>query len=284
MIAITGATGQLGQLVIEHLLKRNVNPKDIVAVVRNPAAASALKEKGIQVREGDYAKPQTLEKAFAGVDKVLLISSNELGQRVVQHQNVVNAAKAVKVKQIVYTSLLKADTSQMQLAGEHLATEKAIRASGLNFVFLRNGWYIENYTGQLASFLERGAIAGSAQDGKISAATRSDYAEAAAVVLLSAEKENKIYELAGASFTLTNLASIISEITGKEVVYADMPVDQYEELLLNAQLPPAIASMLSNSDLGISRGDLFSESKDLENLIGHKAQPLPDVIKTTAVK
>jgi NAD(P)H dehydrogenase (quinone) len=284
MIAITGATGHLGKLVIEHLLKRNVNPNTIVAVVRDATKAKDLATKGITVREANYNSEETLKKAFSGVDKLLLISGSEVGQRISQHQNAISAAKANHVKQILYTSILKADISRMQLAVEHLATENAIRASETPFVILRNGWYIENYTEQISTFLQFGAIAGSAGQGQVSAATRSDYAEAAAVSLLSDAKENRIYELAGAPFTLSELAQVISEFSGKKVVYSDMPEKNYADLLIQAQLPPAFAHILADSDVGITRGELFSESKDLEKLIGHKPTPLAEVVKTILKK
>lgn len=279
MYAVTGATGQLGQLVIESLIKKHVSPKDIVAVVRNKAKAEGLSSKGVQVREADYTSPEALEKALSGVDKLLLISGSEVGQRLPQHQNVISAAKKSQVKQLFYTSILKADTSKMQLAAEHLATEKVIQASGIPYVILRNGWYIENYTGQLASFLQHGAVAGSAKDGKVSAATRGDYAEAAAAALTSNNKDNVIYELGGKAFTLSELAKAVSEVSGKKVEYHDMPAPEYAKMLAGVGVPEVMAQVLADSDLGIVRGELFTDRQDLANLIGHPTTSLQEAIK-----
>lgn len=279
MIALTGATGHLGQLVIENLLKRGHPAKEVVAVVRNKAKAVGLSALGVQVREADYASPEALEKAFAGVDRVLLISGSEVGQRLPQHQNVVNAAKKAQVKQLLYTSILKADTSKMQLANEHLATEKAIRSSGIPFVFLRNGWYIDNYTGQLPHQIPNGAIAGSAKEGRISAAARADYAEAAATALIGPTKDGAIYELGGTAFTMKDYAKAVAEISGKKFEYQDMPEADYAKLLVSLGVPEAMANALADSDVGIVRGDLFTESQDLVKLIGHPLIPLHNLIK-----
>lgn len=284
MFAVTGATGHLGQLVISHLLNKNIKPQDIVAIVRDAAKAQTLIDKGIIVREANYNSQDALQKAFLGVDKVLLISGNEFGERFSQHQNVINAAKSAKVKHILYTSILNADKSKMQLAVDHLATEKAIRASGMNFTFLRNSWYIENYTEQLSTYLQYGSIAGSAKNGKVSAATRSDYAEAAAMALTQNSSENAVYELAGAAFTLNELALAISEATGKQIVYHDLPVEEYTKVLISAHLPEAFAKVLADSDLGIVRGDLYSESQDLAKILGRTPTTVPQVLKTMDLK
>ena len=269
MIAVTGATGQLGKLVVDELIKRGADPKTIVALVRDREKAKDLVSKGVDVRVANYDQPETLDAAFKGVDKVLLISANELGKRGPQHANVVKAAKKANVKLLAYTSILKADTSKMILAGEHLETENLIKASGISYVFLRNSWYIENYTGQLPGYLEHGAIAGAAKDGRVSAATRADYAAAAAAILLKSPKSNAIYELGGKAFTLPELAATISKTSGKKVEYKDMPKQDYEQMLKGVGLPAPIAEMFADSDIGITRGDLFTESRDLENLIGH---------------
>lgn len=278
MIAVTAATGHLGQLVIEELLKRNTNPQDIVAVVRNKTKANNLTAKGIEVREADYNDPAALEKALKGVHKVLLISGMDLGKRTEQHQNVINAAKKNNVGFIAYTSILKADTSKMFLAAEHDATEKAIRTSAIPFSLLRNGWYIENYFGNLGVTLEHG-IAGSGKNGRISGATRADYAAAAAEVLTHTPSGNTVYELAGEAFTLTDLAREISQASGKNVAYHDMPAQDYEQLLLKFGLPAPVASMLADSDLGIERGDLYSESHDLEKLLSRKPTTMKEAVK-----
>lgn len=278
MIAITGATGHLGQLVIDDLIRHQVNPQEIIAIVRNKTKAAGLQGKGVQIREADYDQPETLNKAFEGVNKLLLISGNEVGKRTPQHNNVIHAALKNKVKLLAYTSILKADTSKMQLAIEHLATEKAIRTSGLPFVFLRNGWYIENYLGNMGSTLEHG-IAGSAKQGRVSAAARADYASAAAAVLTHTPKTNSIFELGGKAFTLTELAQEISAVSGKKIIYHDMPMKDYEKLLVQVGLPAGFAHVLADSDVGIERGDLYTDSQDLATLIERPLTPLKQVIQ-----
>ena len=196
MIAITGATGQLGHLVIEQLLK-TVPASQIVAIVRNPAKAQALSQQGIVVRQADYTDEAAFTAALSGVDKLLLISSSEVGQRATQHQNVINAAKTAGVKFIAYTSLLHADNSPLGLHVEHVATEKALAASGIPYALLRNGWYTENYLASAPPALEHGVFIGAAGEGKIASATRADYAAAAANVIAEEGHAGKIYELAG---------------------------------------------------------------------------------------
>jgi NAD(P)H dehydrogenase (quinone) len=283
MIAITGATGQLGRLVVTSLL-RLVPANELVAAVRTPAKAADLAALGVQVREADYARPETLASAFAGVEKVLLISGNELGQRVSLHKAAIDAAKTAGVKLFAYTSLLRADTSTLMLAAEHKATEEYLRASGLPYIFLRNGWYLENQTASLASALEHGAILGAAGDGLFAAAARQDYAEAAAAALTLPDQENKVYELAGDKpYTLSDLAAEVSRQSGKPVTYQNLPAAAYEKALLGFGLPPEIAAMLADSDAGAARGELTSDSADLRKLIGHPTKTLAAAV-TVALK
>ena len=279
MIAVTGATGHLGQKVVEQLLKRGVSGKDIVAVVRDRAKAQKVLSKEIQIRVASYSAAPDLEKAFEGIDRVLIISGSEIGQRVEQHTNIVNAAKKAHVKLIAYTSIPHADKNEMLLAQEHRATEKVIVASGMPYVFLRNGWYFENYLGQLPGYLESGVVVGAAGDGKISAASREDYASAAATVLVTEGHANKTYELGGDAFTLKEFAAAVSKVTGKKVEYKNMSVADVKQGMLAHHLPEPLAEMLSNSDAGIQRGDLFVPQKDLEKLIGHKPLTLEVAIK-----
>lgn len=274
MIAITGATGKLGQLVAAALLAK-VPAKDIAVLVRSPEKAAALAAQGVSVRQADYRNPQSLTDALHGVSKLLLISSNEVGQRLAQHQAVIEAAKSAGVTLLAYTSLLHADSSPLLLAAEHRATEAAIRASGIPFVFLRNGWYTENYTENFASALAHGVLIGSAQDGKIGAATRADYAAAAAAVLSEPGHQNKVYELAGdVPFTMTELAKELSARTGKTIPYQDLPPEQYRSILLGAGLPAPYAEIFVDADLGITQGALHDESHDLQRLIGRTTTPL----------
>jgi NAD(P)H dehydrogenase (quinone) len=269
MIAVTGATGHLGRLVIENLLDRGVAPREIVAIARNPEKAQDLAGRGVQLRQADYTRPETLVPALQGVEKLLLVSGSELGQRLAQHTNVVRAAREAGVRLLAYTSILNADRSRMQLAAEHLASEELIRASGIPFVLLRNSWYLENYTENLGSALEHGALLGSAEDGRVSAATRADYAAAAAAVVTGESHENRVYELGGdEAFTLSGLAEIISRESGRPVAYRDLPEEEYAQALMSFGLPEPVARMLADSDRGIARGELFTDSGDLRRLIG----------------
>lgn len=285
MIAVTGATGHLGRLVVQDLLDRGVAPSDIVAAVRSPEKASDFADRGVDVREADYTKPDTLESAFVGVDRLLLISSSEVGQRVEHHRNVVNAAKQTGVDFLAYTSMLRADTSPMQLATEHKATEEWIRDSGLPFAFLRNGWYIENYTEQLDRVLERGALIGCADEGRISGATRADYAAAAAAVLTGEGHEGAVYELGGdEAFTMAELAAEITAQSSTEVVYRDLPAEEYTQALVDSGLPEPYAAVLADSDQGVAEGYLYTESDDLRRLIGRPTTPLTDAVAAALVE
>ncbi|EMS8796370.1 SDR family oxidoreductase [Enterobacter ludwigii] len=279
MIAITGATGQLGQLVIEQLLN-TVPANQIVAIVRNPAKAEALSQQGITVRQGDYADESTLTSAFKGVDKLLLISSSEVGQRATQHQNVINAAKAAGVKFIAYTSLLHADKSPLGLHVEHVATEKALAESGIPYALLRNGWYTENYLASAPPALEHGVFIGAAGEGKIASATRADYAAAAAKVISGDGHAGNVYELAGDhAWTLSELAAELSKQSGKNVAYQNMSEADFAAALKGVGLPAGLADMLADSDVGASKGGLFDDSHTLSKLIGRPTTPLSESIK-----
>ncbi|WP_454713832.1 SDR family oxidoreductase [Caulobacter segnis] len=274
-IAITGATGQLGRLVVEHL-KTLVPAGDIVALARDPAKATDL---GVTVRAADYAKPETLSAALAGVDTLLLISSDAVGQRVAQHRNVIEAAKAAGVKRIAYTSILRADTTPIALAQEHIATEALIKASGLTYALLRNGWYFENYTGSLAGAIAAGAVIGASGEGRISAAARGDYAQAAAVVVATPDAENRVYELAGdTAFTRADLAAEVSRQTGKAIAYNDLPEATYAGILESFGLPAPFAAILAQSDVGAGQGGLFDDGHALSGLTGRPTTSLADAV------
>lgn len=279
MIAITGATGQLGQLVIEKLLK-TVPASQIVAIVRNPAKADALSQRGIVIRQADYTDQAAFTNAVNGVDKLLLISSSEVGQRAAQHQNVINAAKAAGVKRIAYTSLLHADTSPLGLHVEHVETEKALAESGVPYTLLRNGWYTENYLASVPPALEHGVFIGAAGEGKIASATRADYAAAAAKVVSEEGHAGKVYELAGDSaWTLSELTAELSRLSGKPVAYQNLSEADFAAALKGAGLPAGLADMLADSDTGASRGGLFDDSRTLSKLIGRPTTPLAESIK-----
>ncbi len=275
-IAVTGATGQLGNLVVESL-KQKVAAENIVALVRTPEKAKAL---GVEARAFDYEKPEGLAEALTGIDSLLLISGNELGKRATQHANVIEAAKKAGVNWIVYTSLLHADESSLNLAGEHLATEKALKESGIDYTILRNGWYTENYTASIEGALGAGAFIGSAGEGKISSAPRADYAEAAAVVLSGEGHKGKVYELSGdEAYTLTDLAAEISKQSGKDIPYNNLPEGEYAGILKSLGLPDAFADAIASWDTGASKDDLYDEGKTLSELIGRPTTPLADVVK-----
>lgn len=280
MIAITGATGQLGQHVIEHLLKI-VSASQIVAIVRNPAKADALSKQGITVRQADYTDQAAFTAALTGVEKLLLISSSEVGQREPQHKNVINAAKAAGVKFIAYTSLLHADKSPLGLADEHVATEKALADSGIPYALLRNGWYTENYLASAPPAIEHGVFIGAAGDGKIAAATRADYAAAAATVIAQDGHAGNVYELAGDSaWTLSELAAELSKQSGKPVTYQNMSEADFAAALKDVGLPAGLADMLADSDTGASKGGLFDDSHTLSKLIGRATTPLAESVKS----
>jgi NAD(P)H dehydrogenase (quinone) len=268
MIVITGATGQLGRLVITALLEK-VPAASIVAAVRDVEKAKDIAALGVQVRQADYNQPESWNAALLGADKVLLISSNEIGQRTQQHRAVIDAAKHAGIKLLAYTSILHANTSRLGLADEHRETEAAILDSGLPFVFLRNGWYTENYAMGISTALALGAVYGCAGDGRISSAARADYAAAAAVVLTSDDQAGKTYELAGdSSYNLSEFAAEISRQSGKSINYVNLPEAEYKKALLSAGLPEVFAELLANSDTGVSNGALFDDGMQLSQLIG----------------
>jgi len=278
MIVVTGATGQLGRLVIKALLEK-LPAAEIVAAVRNPEKARDLAETGIQVRYADYSQPASWDEALKGADKVLLISSSEIGQRANQHRNVIDAAKRSGVKLLAYTSVLHAGTSPLGLAAEHRETEALLSASGVPCVLLRNGWYTENYTAGVPAALAHGAVYGCAGDGRISSAARADYAEAAAAVLTTDNQAGRVYELAGdTSYTLTELAAEISRQSGKNIGYVNLPEAEYKSVLIKVGLPEIIAELLANSDTGASKDALFDDSHQLSKLIGRPTTSLATAI------
>lgn len=279
MIVVTGATGQLGRLVIQSLLTK-LPAAQIVAAVRQPERAADLAELGVQVRQADYTKPATLDAAFHGAEKVLLISSSEVGQRTAQHKNVIDAAKRAGVSLLAYTSLLHADRSPLGLAAEHQATEALLQESGVPHVLLRNGWYTENYLASIPPALQHGAYIGSAGDGRIASAARADYAEAAAAVLTQAGQAGKVYELAGdESYTLAEFAAELSKQAGQSIPYVNLPEADFKAALVGAGLPEPLAGLLADSDTGAANGGLFDDQRQLSHLIGRPTTTLAVLIK-----
>lgn len=279
MIIVTGATGQLGRLVIASLLKTTA-AAHIVAAVRDVAKAADLAAQGVQVRRADYNDAASLDAAFAGATKVLLISSSELGQRVPQHRAVIDAAVRAGAGLFVYTSVLHADSSALSLAAEHRETEALIRASGLAYSLLRNGWYVENYTAGLGGALAHGALAGAAGEGRIAAAARADYADAAAAVLSSKGPVEQVYELAGdTAFTLAELAAEVSRQSGKQVPFHNLPQKDYQDMLLGLGLPAPLAELIADSDAAAAKGALDDDGRALSKLIGRPTITLADAVK-----
>lgn len=274
-IAVAGATGQLGRLVIKGLLAK-VSKGEIVALARTPSKAADL---GVEVREADYSHAETLTRALAGIDTLMMISGNEVGQRVAQHRNLIDAAKKAGVRRVVYTSLLRADSSTLGLAPEHVATEKLLKESGLAVTLLRNGWYTENYTASAGAAVDRGALMGSAGAGRIASAARADFAEAAVTVLTETGHEGKVYELAGDSaYTLADLAAEISRQAGRPVPYVNLPVGEYTAALVAAGVPAPWPDALPALDAEVAKGELFDDGRVLSKLIGRPTTSLADAV------
>lgn len=275
-IGITGSTGQLGRWVIEHLLNRGVEPSSIVAVARNLEKAVELKEKGVDCRYGDYTKADSLEKAFEGLDRLLMISASDIGQRKDQHSNVINAAKKAGVKFIAYTSLFHADTSVSPLAGEHRNTEAEIKASGIPYAFLRNNWYSENNAEDVIRAKKFGFIEAAAGEGKVRSASRKDYAEAAAIVVSGDGHEGKTYELAGEAWDYYKLAETASELLNKKVKYKPIKSKKRLRHLKFFGLPKPIAEFVTSLDESIRDGALEGPGDDLEKLLGRRPESIKE--------
>ncbi|MFD3652565.1 SDR family oxidoreductase [Streptomyces sp. NPDC058620] len=278
-IVVTGATGELGRLVIDQLVA-TVPAGSVAAVVRDKEKAAGLAARGIELRIADYNHPETLAGAFRAGDRVLLISGSEVGRRVPQHSAVIDAAKAAGVAQLAYTGVLGGPDADFQLAAEHQVTERLILASGLPYTFLRNGWYTENYTANLAPVLEHGAVVANAGEGRVASASRADYAAAAAAVLTGDGHLNATYELSGdVAWSLAEYAATVAAATGKEIAYKNVPAAVHQEILVGAGLPEGFAAILVDVDEAIGRGLLAGTSGDLSRLAGRPTTPLADSVK-----
>ena len=277
-IAVTGATGQLGRLVLDALLDRGVDAGGIVALGRDTARLEDLSARGVRVRRADYDDPATLGPALEGVDTLLLVSGSEIGKRLPQHTAVIEAARAAGVGLLVYTSAPNADTAAYTIAQEHRATEQVLADSGLPHVVLRNGWYLENYLGQLPTYLEHG-IVGAAGEGRIAAATRADLAEAAAVVLTTDGHAGQVIDLGGPAFTMAELAAEVSAASGREVTYTDLPEAQLVEVLVGAGLPGPYAAVLADADADAAHGALDLDPSWLEKLLGRPATTMREAVR-----
>jgi NAD(P)H dehydrogenase (quinone) len=277
---VTGTSGHLGRLTVHALLERGVDAADVVATARDTDAIADLAALGVETRRADYTDPASLKEAFVGVDRALLVSSSAVGERVAQHAHVIEAAKDAGVELLAYTSITRADSSTLALAEEHRLTEELLAASGLPVVLLRNSWYLENYTGQVATALEHGAVLGAAGRGRVSAATRADYAAAAAAALVADDQAGAIHELGGdVAFTLEEYAAMLSAESGTEVVYRDLPAQELTAVLVGAGLPEAYAAVLADSDLGLARGELLADSGDLSRLTGRPTTTPAEAIR-----
>jgi NAD(P)H dehydrogenase (quinone) len=279
MIAVTGATGHFGRLVVTGLLDAGVAATDVVAVVRTPEKAADLAARGVQVRQADYAEPAALESALEGVDRLLLVSGSEVGRRVTQHANVLQAAKTDGVGLVVYTSAPKADDTPLPLAPEHIATERLIADFGIPAVVLRNNWYFENYDAQIRQAAETGEITGSADDGRIAAATRADFAAATVAVLTRKQPTPGIVELGGDdAWTLSDLAAAVSTETGREVTYRNLSVEDHVRTLVAAGLPEGTAQFVAGLDQAIAQGALETGSRALSELTGRPTTTLAEYV------
>ncbi|WNI23095.1 SDR family oxidoreductase [Streptomyces sp. ITFR-16] len=277
-IVVTGATGALGRLVVEQLLT-TVPASDVVAVVRDKEKGAALAARGVELRIADYDRPETLTGVFASGDRVLLISGNAVGARVAQHTAVIDAAKEAGVAQLAYTGILGGPDADFTLADEHKATEQLILDSGLPYTFLRNGWYTENYTENLAPVLAHGAVVGNAGAGRIASATRADYAAAAAAVLTGEGHLGKAYELSGdVAWSLAEYAAEVAKASGKEIVHNDVPAAVHQDILVGAGVPEGFAAILVDVDEAVRRGRLAGTSGELAALIGRPTTPLAQTV------
>jgi NAD(P)H dehydrogenase (quinone) len=277
-IAVTGATGHLGRLTVEALLRRGVPAEQIIATGRRIETLDDVADQGVSVRRADYSDEASLRQALAGADRLLLVSGTEVGRRIRQHTNVITAGKAAGVQLIAFTSIVHAPTSTLRIGQEHRATEAALADSGVPHVLLRSSWYIDSYTAQLPSYLQHG-IVGAADDGRISGATRADYAEAAAAVLAEDDHAGAVYELGGSAFTMAELAEVVSAETGKSVRYTDLSVQDYKAFLVRAGLPEPVAASIADGDRAVAEGELYVDTADLEKLLGRPATPLRTAVK-----
>lgn len=274
-VAVTGAGGQLGRLVVEALLRAGTTP---VAIVRDPQKVADLADQGVEVRQASYDDPTALDAALAGVDRVLLVSGNEFGARVAQHTNVIRAAERAGVQLLAYTSIPRATGNPLILAQEHIGTESALADSTVPHTILRNGWYWENYLGGLGHAVETGVLHGAAGEGRVAGAARADYAEAAAKVLTTDGHEGRVYELGGDErLTYAELAQVISQAAGKPVRYENLAQADYSAALEQAGLPAQYAAVLADADAGIASGILDVDSGDLQKLIGRPSTPAVEV-------
>ncbi|WP_139488824.1 SDR family oxidoreductase [Brevibacillus dissolubilis] len=277
-LLVTGATGKLGSKVVEALLK-TVPTSQLAVSVRNPEKAEHLRAQGVEVRHGDFDHPETLDAAFAGIDRLLIISADGDNEtRIRQHTHAVEAAARAKVGFIAYTSLGNATESQLFLAATHQATEAAILKTGIPYSFLRNNWYLENETASIQAVMAGAPWLTSAGSGKVGWAPRQDYAEAAAAVLAGDGHENTTYELSGPLLTQEELASALGTVLGKEVSVQQVDDATYADVMKGAGVPDFVIPILVAIQQGIREGSLEIESNDFEKLLGRPVTPINEAL------
>ena len=278
-IVVSAATGQLGRLVVQSLLERGVPASEITATGRAIERLKPFVSRGVRVIASDYADPVSLGAALSDADVFVFISAGDVWAQRQSHRNVVEAAVRAKVGQVIYTSIPKADTTKMLISQEHRLVEEDLRASGLNWTILRNGWYVENYSSRIPAYLEQGII-GACGGGKVSLAARWDYADAAAVAATTEGHIGRVYELGGEALSMVDWAALVSEVTGQVVSYTDISEAELKAILVNgAGVPESIAAIFADVDTGIKAGDLYVDSGDLERLVGRPLVPVVDVIR-----
>lgn len=279
-IVVTGATGQLGRLIVQHLLADGVPAADITATGRTIERLSDLADQGVRVVKSDYSDLDSLVAAFTGAQTLMLVSGSEVGQRAAQHRNAIEAAKTAGVQRIVYTSVLHAERTALPVAPEHVETEAMLRESGITTTLLRNGWYTENYLGDLAQAAQTGEIVAAVGQGRVASATRDDYAAAAAKVLTTEGHDGRTYELSGdIAWTFTDLAAAASEVLGRPVVYREVTVDEHRAILESAGLDAGTIGFVLGMDENTANGELADVTGELSALIGRPTTPLADALR-----
>ncbi|MFC4388983.1 SDR family oxidoreductase [Gracilibacillus marinus] len=277
-ILVTGATGNLGSKVVESLLK-SIPASELVVSVRNPEKAEGLRARGVEVRHGDFDRPETLDNAFTGIDRLLIISADGDNEtRIHQHSNAVQAAERAGVKFIAYTSIANATESKNLMAPPHVATEAAIIKTGIPYSFLRNNWYLENEIGSIQGAMNGAPWVTSAGEGKVGWALQQDYADAAAAVLVGNGHENTVYELSGPLLTQEELASALGNVLGKEVPVQQVSDEKYAEIMKGLGLPDFVIPIVVGIQESIRNGSLDVESNDLEKVLGRSVTPINEAL------
>ena len=279
-IVVTGASGKLGKLVLKELLAAGA--ADILATTRTPENLAEFASQGVDVRQADFKNPASLEDAFKGGTRLLLISTTDVGSRVPQHGAAIDAAKAAGVEHVIYTSWPDPQHSVAAVSPDHAATEDLVLKSGLKFTFLGNYLYSETLMFGLPKALETGKLFGAAGDGRAAYVTRQDCAYAAAGVLNNAVRyENKRLGISGpVAYTRSEIAQLASGITGKPLVYVDLPAEDFGKALVGAGMPEGFAKLFVSFELAIKAGELEAVTQDVSEVSGHTPASLSDFLKS----